>query len=139
MTIDELKQSWRISFHDADVLSICVDYADAKASLSIEIDTSDPDRRAGPLKRVGRLELNGLIYCVVDPPVFFGYDPENANSGNKLWIASDSSDFGLLKSYPPALDSLPTDYFRHWFFISSENGFIYTAARDAHWLWSDFG
>lgn len=137
MTIDEIKKAFRISFHDSSICSICIDYVKGEAAFLMDIDLSDPEREVEPSSRLGVLKLTGLLYCVIEPPDFSGFTKEFAPSDGRLWITGDSSDFSLLKDGPKLPEPLPENGFRHWFFISSDNSFIYAAAMNAQFEWKD--
>lgn len=134
MTIDEIGDTLPNGFHDADILSIHLDYVKEESSFLIDIDLSEPDVRVEVSSRQALLKLTGLLYCVIEPP-HCSFTKEYIPGEDKLWITSDSSDFSGLKDCPKLPAPLPANSFRHWFFISSHNCFIYVAAMDASFQW----
>jgi hypothetical protein len=137
MTIHEVRKNLPNGFHDSDICSISIDYVRGEAIFLIDVDLSGPEGKVEPSSRFGELQLKGLLYCVIEPPRFGGFTKEYAPSDSRLWIASDSSDFSILKNSPVLPEPLPDNSFRHWFFISSDNSFIYVAAMNANWVWKD--
>ena len=138
MNIDEIKNSLPNGFHDAESLRICIDYAHETADFLIDFDLSSPDSDMEVSSRQGLLKLSGLLYCVIEASKSSSSIPEYMPGGDdKLWIASDSSDFGVLTDLPLLPDPLPENSFRHWFFITSHNSFIYVAAMNASFEWKD--
>jgi hypothetical protein len=137
MTIDELKKSMDIHFHDAEICSVCIDYVHEEASFLINVDLSDPEREVAPSSRLGYLKLTGLLYCVIDSPGARDWSGEYIPSDSRLWITGDSSDYSVLKNPPPLPYPLAENSFRHFFYNSNDYNFIYVAAMDAHWNWKD--
>lgn len=137
MNIDEIKKSLPNGFHDAEILRICIDYLNEVADFLIDIDLSSQDANIAVLSRRGLLKLNGLLYCIIDASKSSSSIPKYIAGEDKLWIASDSSNFSVLTDCPQLPDPLPENSFRHWFFITSHNSFIYLAAMDASFEWKD--
>lgn len=140
MTIDEISDSLPNGFHDADICSISLDYVKKESVFLIDVDLSLPDVEVETPSRQGELKLTGLLYCVIEPPAVT-FSNEYISEKTKLWVVSDSSDFSVLKDCPNLPEPLPDGSFRHWFFISTHNCFIYVAAMDAMFQWktSDAG
>ena len=106
-----------------------------EVTFLIDVDLTSPDEKIDPSRR-GELKLTGLLYCVIEPPRH-SFEKEYIFEADELWITSDSSDFSVLKECPKLPDPIPEGGFRHWFFISSHNCFIYVAAMDASFGWKD--
>jgi hypothetical protein len=136
MTIDEIRRSLPNGFHDSDICSINIDYVKEEATFLIDVDLTSPDGPVDISHLEGLLKLTGLLYCVIEPPAV-GFSKGYVSDPDKLWIASDSSDFSLLYSSPKLPEPLSDGAFRHWFFISSQNSFIYVAAVDASFEWKE--
>jgi hypothetical protein len=136
MTIEEVGDTLPNGFHDSDILGINLDYVRGEATFLIDVDLTSPDEEVEVPSRYGELKLTGLLYCVIEPP---GYSlaKEYVFSEDKLWITSSSSDFSELKEYPKLPEPIPDGGFRHWFFISNHNCFIYVAAMGAGFRWKD--
>jgi hypothetical protein len=136
VTIEEIGGSLPNGFHDSDILAINIDYAKGEVTFLVEIDFSSPDEKVEEAGRIGELKLTGLLYCVIEPPAY-SLSKEYLFCKDSLWIASDSSDFSLLKACPKLPEPIPDGGFRHWFFISSHNCFIYVAAMGAALQWRE--
>ena len=136
MTIEDVSKSLPNGFHDSDILGINIDYVKAEATFLIDVDLSSPDEKVDVPSRHGELKLLGLLYCVIEP-FDDAFSKEYVYCEDKLWITSDSDDFGKLKDFPKLPEPLPDGGFRHWFYLSSHNSFIYVAAMDATFRWND--
>ena len=136
MTIEEVGNTLPNGFHDSYILGISIDYVSGEATFLIDVDLTSPEEKVEIPSRHGELKLTGLLYCVIEPP---GYSlaKEYVFCEDKLWIAEDSSDFKELKEHPELPEPIPDGGFRHWFFISSHNCFIYVAAMNASFNWMD--
>ena len=134
MTIEEVGHLLPNGFHDSNILRINIDYQKGEVVFLIEVDLSLQDQKVEAPSRLGELKVTRLLYCVLEPPSF----ASNYTLGkNMLWITSDSSDFSVLKECPNLSDPMPEVAFRHWFFISSHNCFVYIAGMDASFRWMD--
>ena len=136
MTIEEIGNTLPNGFHDSDILAIHIDYVRGEASFLMDVDLTSPDEKVDVPSRHGELKLSGLLYCVIEPP---GYSlaKEYVFCEDKLWISADSPDFSELKEPPKLPEPIPEGGFRHWFFSSSHNCFIYVAAMSANLNWVD--
>jgi hypothetical protein len=136
MTIEEVGNLLPNGFHDSDILGISIDYVRGEVTFLINVDLTSPDEKVEVPSRHGELKLTGLLYCVIEPP-HHSFEKEYIFEEDELWITSDSSDFSVLKECPTLPEPIPDGGFRHWFFISSHNCFIYVAAMDASFLWKN--
>ena len=60
MTIEELAASHAISFHDAELVGLRVDYASDQLVLTVNVDVADPNQSRGtPEFRRSRLSFAG--------------------------------------------------------------------------------
>lgn len=134
MTIEEIRRSLPNGFHDSDILGIQIDYLRGEVIFLMDIDLSSPDMEVDESSRIGELKLSGLLYCVIEPPAY-ALAKEYIFCEDRLSVVSDSSDFSLLKECPKLPKPIPDGGFRHWFFISSHNCFIYVAAMNAAFQW----
>ena len=135
MTIEEISNTLPNGFHDAYIRRLSIDYAAREAAFALEVcigNSESEDASKRDEYKQGRLKLEGLLYFVIEPPDIPLPEDDILEEG-KLWIADDSTDFDELKSYPklPELNK----GFRHWFFISNYNSFIYVAAMNASFEW----
>lgn len=134
MTIDEISRTLPNGFHDSDILSINIDYVEATATFLIRVDLCSPDEEVEITSRSGVMKLTGLLYCVIEPTTLSLTNPV-VHPVREMWISADSSDFSELNEPPKLPSPLPEKSFRHWFFDSNGNLFIYVAAMDASFCW----
>ena len=134
MNLEELENKLPNGFHDAQLININIDYSNQKAVLDINLWTGDLDAKESELRetwRHGKLTINKLLFCVIEPP-----------DSNYHYIESGpvNIDGGPMKalSSPPKIplpNPLPKDAFVHWFYVSDWNAFIYIAGMDAQFDW----
>ena len=127
MTLEELADTLPNGLHDAELLSLRIDYAQRLLSLDLRLLVGAPDApsTAGrEARRTARVTLRGLVYCVIDPP-----DARYLReSGRSLTIDVGSGEPGTA---PSALPPVPPGAFLAWIFVAQWNGFIRVAAHDA--------
>jgi hypothetical protein len=136
MTIDEISCEFSSGFHDSHILRISIDYVRGEAAFLIDVDLTLPDEKVDVPSRQGELKLTGLLYCVIEPPSY-SFAKEYVFAEDKLWITADSSDFSELKEQPKLPEPIPDGGFRHWFYDSHHNSFIYVAAMNASFQWCE--
>ena len=137
MNIEEIADTLPNGFHDALVRGISLDYERREVVFALDVwvgDLDSDDPAAREEYRCGVLKLSGLLYFVVEPPDVPAEQLRLGEEGS-LWLTADSSDFGELKSYPKLPEPLPGGGFRHWFFVSDLNCFMYIAATAASFVW----
>lgn len=133
MTIDEIEKKLPNGLHDASLEKIQIDYVRQEAKFEIGVNIGTPQDKSEK-RRIGILRLDGLQFCVIDPP-----DPKYPFQDAKgLWLV-DSGPIEDLKSenlQKKLIEHLPKGAFIRWFFINDWNAFIYIAALDAHFEWA---
>jgi hypothetical protein len=143
MNIDDIANSLPNGFHDSEILNINLNFDCQKATILMNINLCDPDVEVEVPFRGGCLHLSGLLLFVLEPPGPFlklpgqSFAHDYIPSSDKLWITADSSDFSSLETYPELPEHLPEKAFKHWFFNSNNNNFIYLAAMDASFEWTN--
>lgn len=135
MTIEDIECSLPNGFHDASLKSISLDYAQHRAELDIYVDISNPDaidEDTTEAYRSGKLVLLGLLFCIIEPP-----DLQSADlNADGLWITSSGTvePGEMPKDF---LTLLPTGAFGHRFFINNWNAYMYIAAMEARFVWTE--
>jgi hypothetical protein len=125
---EDLERSLPNGFHDAELVSMHVDYSRAEAILELDIDTGDPANAAQIVDGYRRAQVTflGLKLFSVDPP---------GNAGPFVISTVTSGPGDPHQSI--ALPHLPDDCFRAWFFLTSFNSFVRIAAKDVRFEWGD--
>lgn len=136
MTIDEISAGLASGFHDAHVLRISIDYVAGEVTFLIDVDLTLPREKVDVPVRRGELKLEGLLYCVIEPPRY-SLPKEYLFFDDYLWLTADSSDFSELKEFPQLPEPIPEGGFKHWFYDSNHNSFIYVAAMNAVFQWCE--
>jgi len=121
VTLSELERSLPNGLHDAQLVSIDVNFASKEATLGLNIDVSPSDAQAlgNPEYRAVRIRFLGLEFVVIDPPV-------TLSTSGPLMIDSGS---GQPKTAPCQLPQICHDCFLCWIFVSQSNSFIRICAR----------
>jgi hypothetical protein len=124
------------TFHDSTIEKIELNYLRKEARLFCEIQIGDPDAKKESdreAKERGVLNISGLQYCVIEPP-HASYSYKEAVG---LWIDGEiinEKEKEKQKSFPR---ELPLGKFTCYFFVRDWNAFIYIAAEQANFVWSD--
>ncbi len=132
--LSEIEAQLPNGFHDAELEAVALDLAADSVSLQLRIWIGDlyaateEEREA---YRKATLQLNGLVYFVIDPP---GPKGEWKQDGGVSLDAGDATDDSNPKA-PRPLVPLPTGAFAYWFFVSDWNSVIHVAARGATLQW----
>ncbi len=134
MTLDELNHTLPNGFHDADVLSIELDYIAATAELHLSLLTGwpedpDPERQA---YQEATVIVTGLCFFSIDPPdPTYPFLPD----GRPIDVSGDPAKPDNLPSLPDLLAKLPNDAWCYRLFVSDWNSFIHIAGRNAEITW----
>jgi hypothetical protein len=132
-SLDELlgKDEPHATFHDAELLSVAIDYDASKLVAVWRLCVGDPssaDEAARERTRHGQLVLQGLAFWVVDPP-------REALLGTP-WLTDD----GLLSDSPDASGRdlakfVPAGGVGWYLYFSDTNSFAYYGAKAAQFEW----
>ena len=125
---EDLERTLPNGFHDAELVTVHVDYSRAEAIFELDIDTEEPANGTQMVEeyRRARVTFLGLKLFALDPPGHAG--PFVVST-----VTSGPGD-------PPqssTLPHLPDDVFRAWFFLTSFNSFVRIAAREVRLEWRD--
>ena len=128
MTLEELDRILPNGFHDSEIKSIAIDYAESHVTIDISIwiatESTEIERY-----RDATLSITGLQFLTIEPP-----DPRYkfaANRRLRVDLAPGSSGQPL-----PAASAIPADCFAARFFVADWNSFIHVAARDTSLAWA---
>jgi hypothetical protein len=129
-TLRDLEQQLPNGWHDLLAERLEVDFARRTATFDVSVWVGDLASGASPERedrRDGKLTLEGLVYCVLDPP-----DPTYPYaSAEPAWLV----DFFDPDPKMPLLDHLPAGAFAGRFFVNQWNAFIHVAASNAVLSW----
>ena len=121
------------SFHDALLLNLTVDYAEASllANFSLCVgDPASPDGRVRERRRAGRLLVRGLLHWSLEPSA------EGTPLGRPLWLTSDGLIAGAPTDAGLAIAAvLPGDCFGWYLYFSDINAYAYCAGKHAEFAW----
>ena len=125
---DALLNTLPNGLHDADLLSLAVDFAAATVTCVIHVDLSDPDVPASEGRsRPARLVFHGVSSVTIDAPGLPGTALQPA------WIDAGA---GQPSSAPRPDLTAPAGGFLGWIYLQSWAGFVRIGALSAslHWL-----
>ncbi len=124
-----------VSFHDALIETIHLDYLEREAQLECRLFVGDPDaatREEREQTAHGRLTLTGLLYFVIEPP------DDSARFEQGALNVSDDGPVATMPFKAP-IPKLPTDLpeaaFVHCFYVNHFNAYIFVAATGARFEW----
>ncbi len=133
--LDELldDEERHATFHDAELLSVHVDYRTRELVAQWRLCVGDPDASEKPARerrRDGRLTLHGLLFWVVEPPT------EVAAKDSLPWLTAD----GALSTSTTATGRslaqlLPAGAVGWYLYFSDRNVFAYCGANAARFQW----
>lgn len=133
MKLSDISRSLPNGFHDAELLSVTLDFQQGHAQLLLRVwigDLRSMDEASREHYRVGELILKGLGYWLPEPvqPTVFPL------KHGALWI-----DIGELSALdqPPSmvLPDVGTTHTGHWIYINETNSFIYFSTVEAEIRW----
>lgn len=136
MTLDEIARLLPNGFHDAQLMTVKIDYCRHELCLGMKIWVGNLATSSGDVHEIYRaavVTLSGLLFCVIEPP-----DPQYPyREADALTI-----DAGSITSLPtPAAAPLPSeshkDSFTNWIFVQEWNAFLYVSATGASLAWDD--
>lgn len=130
MTLDDVARQLPNGFHDAHLLRLAVDYIRATGTLDLDLWVGTPAGATDAEReryRAGRVRIEGLLWCVIDPP-------NVAIHASKDGFRIDAGRVADLK-VRPEIPLVPSDAFSWWFFVTEWNAFVYVAGRTAVLEW----
>jgi hypothetical protein len=134
MTLDELNHTLPNGLHDADILSIELDYITATAKLRLSLLTGwpedpDPERQA---YQEATLVVTGLCFFSIDlPDPTYPFLP----TGRPIDVSGDPAKPDNLPSLPDLVAKLPNGAWCYRLFVNDWNSFIHIAGRNAEITW----
>jgi hypothetical protein len=135
MTLEEIENLPPNGFHDAQLFSIELDYANGRAKLHLNLlvgwpEDPQPERSA---YQEAILTITGLCFCSIEAPqADYPFLPD----GEPTWLSGDPAKRDHLPSLPELMQKVPAGAWAYRFFMHDWNAFIYIAARDAELTWS---
>jgi hypothetical protein len=125
MTLEEIEQSLPNGLHDAQIVSIALDYVRREAKFELEILLSDGEKEEADSYQAATLTFSRFVYCVIEAPDSkYPYQV-----GKELWVNAGSHKSSHVSSIQ--LPDPPEGAFTMWFFVNDWNSFIHVAAFDA--------
>jgi hypothetical protein len=126
MTLVEIEDTLPWGLHDAYLEEMAIDWPNRRLILTVRVmisERQDRDQRA-------RVTVDGLAFCVVDPPQRM---PEAEETAHGLWI--DSGTGAAPRRAGPPLPEAPPGCFVHCFFVHPWNAFIHVCGERARLDW----
>jgi hypothetical protein len=119
MTIADIEDTLPWGFHETDLLTVRVDFSGQVAVFDLDVPMDERQMTS----RRGQLVVEGLLFCVIDPPQKLVQGP--------AWIDSGNTPAGAAK-----LPAVPAGAFLHWFFLHDSNSFIHVAGTATRFAWT---
>jgi hypothetical protein len=131
-TLSDIEAQLPNGFHDMYLEQLSVDFERRVAVFDLELwvgEVSSKNHEAREATRRGQLVLEGLQYCVLDPP-----DPASPyTEATAAWVVDICEPDPALTGPRP----LPPDAFAARFIVNQWNAFIHVAATHAGLRWTD--
>ena len=124
VTLEELEASLPNGLHDAELLTLQVDYARYEAVIDVNVDVSVGE--AEDIYRPARLMFSGIQFVAIDPPTV---RPRNVG------LSIIGAGAGQPSTAPTSIPEIPSDCFLCWIFVVNWNSFIRIAARNVAHQW----
>lgn len=127
MTIEQIETNLPNGFHDAEVISIAINFTTRSLVLDLQLwvgNLDAADKSSREERQRARLTVTSLLFCVIEPP-----DPRYLQS--RKTVISSCGEGTPPRSATAFSGEIPAGNFLHWFYSSSSNSFIYVAAKDA--------
>jgi len=139
MTLSEIDDLLPNGFHDAELVTLSIDYVARTIQMKMELSYSGPDDGPDvPGYRPGTVFVSGLQFCILESPSA-KYD---FNGPGPLWVSGyeTKSTPQLIEAFDKQLlAELPADGFVYSFFVHDWNAFIHISATNAKFSWDDDG
>ena len=121
------------TFHDAELLSLRIDYERRELLSEWELCVGDPgapSQAERERRRRGRLRFTGLCFWVVEPP-------QEPLDGTRPWLTSDGPLLDVrTESTKRLADLLPPGASGWYLFFSNWNAFAYCGAEVGIFEWA---
>src|SRR4029077_16091838 len=125
--IEQIEANLPNGFHDADVISIAINFSTRSLVLDMQLwvgDLDASDKSSREERRRAKLTVTGLLFCAMEPP-----DARYLES--RKMVISSCGEGTAPNRTKVFLGEIPDGNFLHWFYSSSSNSFVHIAAKDA--------
>jgi hypothetical protein len=137
MTLVELEETLPNGFHDAELISLSVDYRTRVAKLELDIWTGDlhsKDTVVREAYRLAELVISGVAFFFLDPPDFrYGYAKDTTTIHGFEWAGKTE----VPQKIEDLVKSLPAGTFYNNAFIHCWNAFLHIAGTHAELRFKD--
>jgi hypothetical protein len=131
MTFDDIEKQLPWGLHDAELNRIDIDWRHRRVLLDVRVKMT----KRQDVERLGRVEVTGLVFCSVDPPVIDSARGYNAIPTGGLSIDTGSGPGD--DAAGAALPNPPPGTFLQWVFVRQWNRFIHICGQEATFSWLD--
>ena len=133
MSIRHLDSLLPNGLHDAELVSLQVDYETGEVTLYVNADVSSPEDPPGspdPCYRRAIVTFRDVQFMLIDPP----HHPNSQSIKGLPWI--DAGD-GQPEHHAIELPPLAAGVFLSWIYMESSNSFVRIAAKSVSAEWTD--
>jgi hypothetical protein len=134
MTLMQIDESLPNGFHDAEIEQLVWQFQTNSVLLDINfwVATEAADRET---RRRGRVELQGVVFLIIDPPQPRELDPKIYQPSGTLQIDGLITNEKVFPSLPKVLPHLPPETAVFSFYVTNWNSFIHIAHQSANLTW----
>ncbi|MBI4749954.1 MAG: hypothetical protein HY774_15820 [Acidobacteria bacterium] len=135
-TLDELlwPDNSNATLHDAELLSLTIDYVRATAEFTLSICIGDPSSDDGVIREArqpGILTVTGLEMLSIEPPT-----RDNSRSPHKGLLVDADLETTFIRSRVQIVDQ-PQDQIQFWIYVLDWNSFMRVTGKKASFRWED--
>lgn len=135
MTLAQIDETLPNGFHDAEIEQLMWNFQTNSAVLDIDFWVAT-DKKEREKRRLGRVELQGILFVVVDPPQPRELDPKPYHPSGTLQIDGVLTNESVFPNLPKLKSALPPGTEIFSFYVINWNSFIHIAAAAAELIWA---
>lgn len=135
-TLDELlwPDDSNATLHDAELLSLTIDYVQATAEFTLSVCIGDPESESELIyeaRQTGILTVTGLEMLTIEPPT-----RDNSRSPHKGLLVDADLETTFLRSRAQLVDQTG-DQLQFWIYVLDWNSFMRVTGKKVSFRWED--
>ena len=135
MTLIDIEELLPNGFHDAEIEELVWDYRENSASFTMQFWVPEETDENPEIYRRGRLDLNGIMFIIIDAPCPREFDPPYKSSSGTLRIDGVQTTESLLPNLITLRQTVSPEISPYSFYVDNWNSYIHIAAKEAILAW----
>lgn len=136
MTLAEVEATLPNGFHDAEIEEFVWDYRRNSASFQMELWVAEEGDESLEVYRAGRLDLNGVIFIMIDPPCPGELELPYKYASGTLQIDGIETTESMLPNLTALAETVSPDARPYSFYVVNWNSYMHIAAKEAELVWT---